>query len=87
MGAQKIVSFYKSLKRVPKSIFFFSENQCLVGERIISIENCRDQFISALYSYCFVTAGLSPCLMSPLSMLVSYHRTGQLQPDLPFPSL
>jgi len=39
MGAQKIESFYKSLKRVPKSIFFFSENQCLVGERIISIEN------------------------------------------------
>ncbi|XP_016949858.1 putative odorant receptor 98b [Drosophila biarmipes] len=63
------------------------ENLWAVGERIISTENHQDQFISSLYSYCFVTAGLSACLMSPLSMLVNYHRTGQLQPDLPFPSV
>ncbi|XP_017001603.2 putative odorant receptor 98b [Drosophila takahashii] len=63
------------------------EIQWEVGKKIVSNENHRDQFISALYSYCFVTAGFLACLMSPLSMLVSYHRTGQLQPDLPFPSV
>ncbi|XP_016983055.1 putative odorant receptor 98b [Drosophila rhopaloa] len=63
------------------------ENQYSVGEVIVSKQNRRDQFISALYSNCFVAAGLSACLMSPLSMLASYHRNGQLQPDLPFPSV
>ncbi|XP_017062515.1 putative odorant receptor 98b [Drosophila ficusphila] len=63
------------------------ENHWNVSEAIISRENRRDQFIAALYSLSFVAAGLSACLMSPLSMLASYHRTGQLQPDLPFPSL
>ncbi|XP_017083087.1 putative odorant receptor 98b [Drosophila eugracilis] len=56
-------------------------------EVIINKENRRDQFVTALYCYCFMTAGLSACLMSPLSMLISYYRTDQLQPDLPFPSV
>ncbi|XP_052834974.1 putative odorant receptor 98b [Drosophila gunungcola] len=63
------------------------EIQWTVGQLIISKLNRRDQFVSALYSNCFVAAGLSACLMSPLSMWVSYHRSGQPQPDLPFPSV
>ncbi|KAH8232147.1 hypothetical protein KR032_000489 [Drosophila birchii] len=56
-------------------------------ELIVSRQNQQDQFISALYSHCFMAAGLTACLMSPLSMLSGYLRTGELQPELPFPSL
>ncbi|XP_017037703.1 putative odorant receptor 98b [Drosophila kikkawai] len=56
-------------------------------ELIVTRQNRRDQFISALYSHCFMMAGLSACLMSPLSMLSGYLRTGEVQPELPFPSL
>ncbi|XP_039150587.1 putative odorant receptor 98b [Drosophila simulans] len=63
------------------------ETHCAVAEMIVTRESRRDQFISALYAYCFITAGLSACLMSPLSMLFSYQRTGELQPDFPFPSV
>ncbi|XP_020811844.1 putative odorant receptor 98b [Drosophila serrata] len=57
------------------------------SEIIVTRHNCRDQFISALYSHCFMLAGLSACLMSPLSMFRGYLRTGEMQPELPFPSL
>ncbi|EDW98418.1 putative odorant receptor 98b [Drosophila yakuba] len=63
------------------------ETHCLAGELIVTRESRRDQFISAIYAHCFITAGLSACLMSPLAMLISYQRTGEFQPDFPFPSV
>ncbi|EDV53333.2 uncharacterized protein Dere_GG11597 [Drosophila erecta] len=63
------------------------ETHCPVGEMIVSRESRRDQFVSAIYAYCFISTGLSACLMSPLAMLISYQRTGELQPDFPFPSV
>ncbi|KAH8283935.1 hypothetical protein KR054_005458 [Drosophila jambulina] len=56
-------------------------------ELIVIRQNRRDQFISALYTHCFMVAGLSACLMSPLSMLSGYLRTEEVQQELPFPSL
>ncbi|KAH8326403.1 hypothetical protein KR067_006540, partial [Drosophila pandora] len=64
-----------------------SESQYGDCDVIILAYNKRDQFISALYCLCFLLAGVSACLMPLLSILIIYLRTGEVQPELPFPSV
>lgn len=68
-------------------IVYIPEGQYGDCEAIILAYNKRDLFISALYCLCFLLAGVSACLMPLLSIFIIYLRTGEVQPELPFPSV
>ncbi|SPP80280.1 putative odorant receptor 98b [Drosophila guanche] len=80
---------YEQTRRLIRSLheMLEREHHWEPAAAIISRQNERDQFISSLYTLCFLVAGFSACLMSPLNMIIDYWRTGQLQPDYPFPSV
>ncbi|KAH8250382.1 hypothetical protein KR026_011769, partial [Drosophila bipectinata] len=72
---QLVMSFYCKLQR---------GRDC---EAILLAYNKRDQFFSGLYCLCFLLAGVSACLIPLLSIFIIHLRTGELQPELPFPSV
>ncbi|XP_001358429.3 putative odorant receptor 98b [Drosophila pseudoobscura] len=83
------LGLYKDFRRLIQRFhdMLERESHSEVAAKIVARQNDRDQFISSLYTICFLVAGGSACLMSPLHMIVRFWRTAEMEPDYPFPSV